>query len=323
MTLSGHSRTLGAIAAALLIAGCGSSSAASASHPSRSASASGSIGSSLISRAADLSGAAKGEKIAYTLSETVPSLGKITVNGTGAFNDSPSDGQMTLDVAVPGASSLGAEASLLSNLQLSLVIDQQAFYIKLPSNLTTLASSLTGGKQWLELDLTKLASSSKIPGLSSLLNGQGSPADPAATFQQIEAASANGVTKIGSATINGVATTEYRADLDLSKLSSSLPASLRAAMKQHLAQAEKTMGISSLPIDVYIDSANLIRRVVLNFTPSAGGTKIPISLQMDFLSYGPQPAPTVPTAAETFNVDSLLSKFGSGAAGSASGLFGG
>jgi hypothetical protein len=324
-SVSARAIGVGAVAAAaLLVAGCGSSHASSSAAGS-SASSGAKIEGSPIARAADVSGAEKGEKIAYTLTETLPSIGKITATGTGAFNQSPAEGQMSMKLAIPSSSSLGAASALLSNLQLQFVIKSGVFYIKVPTNLTSELSTFTGGKPWVEVNFAQLASgNSSLSSISGLLNGTNSPTDPSAIFKEFQAASTNGVTKVGTATINGVATTEYKANLDFSKLSSALPASQRAAMQKILAQASKQLGGASMPVTLYIDSANLVRRVVYGLNTTAGGQKLSVAMQMDFLAYGQQSAPSVPSTGQTFNLDGLISKY-SGAASSAStsSLFGG
>ena len=293
-----------AAAATLALAGCGSSNSA--------APASATISGSAIARAADISGAAKGEKVAYTLTEQLPSVGKMTISGTGSFNTSPEQGQMSFNVAIPGAATLGAgAASILSNLQATLVIDNKVIYVKLPSALAAKLAAFTGSKPWLSIDLTKLASSSSIPGLSTLLNGQGSPTDPAAELKQLEAASSDGVTKVGSVTVNGVATTEYKATLNLAKLSTQLPANEQKLLKGQLAAAAQHFGATKIPYTVDIDSANLVRRLTLNFNDlKLRGVSAPTTLEMNFLAYGKQPAPTVPPAADTFSLNGLIGSLG-------------
>ena len=309
-----------AAASALFVAGCGGSS--SSSH----ATASGTpVGGAAITRAADVSGAAKGERVAYTLTEQVPSLGRLSVTGTGAFNNTPANnGQINLRLAVPDASSLGAAAgSILSNLQLALVVNRGTVYLKLPTSLAALASSFTHGKPWVSVNLAKLGSASSIPGLSSVLNGGTGPTNPAATLKQLASASSDGVTKVGSATVNGVATTEYRGTLDLTKLSAQLPANVRSATQAQLARAAKQFGVSRLPFRIYIDSANLVRRVqfALNGAQVAG-QNLAASMQLDFLAYGSQPAPTVPSPADTYDASGAVGSLGSQLSGGGGG-FGG
>jgi hypothetical protein len=322
-----RSRTLGAAAAvaaaSLAVAGCGSSNTTSASGTRAGAE----IGSAAISRAASISGASKGEKVAYSLTESLPSIGKLTLTGTGAFNTSPEQGEMDFNVSIPGIASLGSEAASLSNLPLSLVIDNKTVYVKLPSALASKFGTYTGNKPWVSVNLAQLASSSTVPGLSNLLNGQTSPTNPAAALKELEAASSTGITKVGTATVNGVPTTEYKASLDLSKLSGSLPAAQRKVLKQSLARAKSQLGLTSIPYEVYIDSANLVRRLTLSISPTVRGTTIPATLQLDFLAYGAQPAPTIPTAADTFDLTNLLSSFGNmaghGAGASSGSILGG
>jgi hypothetical protein len=306
-----------AASAALVVAGCGSS--AHSTH------AGVPVSGTAISRAADISGAAKGEKVAYLLTEKLPTLGTLTATGTGSFNNSPRQGQLSLRLSVPGASSFGAQAaSILSNLDLNLVVDHQSVYVKLPSSVSGLASAFTHGKSWISVDLAKLASSGNIPGLSSLLNGQ-TPTDPAATLTQLQGASTHGVTKVGAATVNGVSTTEYTGTLDLSKLSSRLPASIRSTMKAKLAKVEQHLGLSSLPFTVYIDSANLVRRVQFNLSNAkVGGQSRSMMMRLDFLAYGKQPAPAVPAASQVDNLDGLIGSYASKArAGKGFNPFGG
>ena len=308
-------------ATALLAAGCGSSTRSAAAPTGQST-----VGSSVIARAASVSGAAKGERIAYSLTEKAPSIGQILVTGTGAFNNSPAQGALTLHVDAPGAAGL---STALSNLQLQLAIDSKTLYLKLPSSLAALAGSFTHGKPWLSLNLANVAKSANVPGLSSLLNGAGTTTNPMAELKQFEAASSDGVTKVGTPTVNGVATTEYQGQLDLAKLADHLPASIKANAAAVLAQAQKTLGKVKIPFTIDIDSANLVRRLVLQIpTPSTDGTSASSTgkLQLDFLAYGTQPAPSLPAAGDTYSLDSLVSQYANKArsgSATAGGFFGG
>ena len=310
-------KTLGALAlsaaAALAVAGCGSSHASSAANASASAKPGTFVGTTAITRAASVSGAAQGEKVAFSFTEQLPTIGKLAVSGTGSYNRSPAAGAMNLHLSVPNASSLGSEAgAILSNLSLQAVYANSVAYLKVPSSLATMASTFTGGKPWVSVDLTKLAAGSpdQFPGLSKLLNAPTSTVSPTSAFQKLQQASSSGVAKVGTATVNGVATTEYSGTLNLAKLASTskLTAAQRAAVKRSLTRSAKAMGVSTIPYDVYIDGSNLIRRLTISFSPSLHGTTVPITAQIDMLAYGRQPAPTVPAAGQTDDVTSLLAK---------------
>lgn len=300
-----------ALAGVVALAGCGSS------HSTSAADAGAHIGGSAITQAADVSDAAAGERIAYTLTEQLPSSGKLSVTGTGSFNTSPEQGQLNMHVSAPGISGLGSDASALSKLSLSLVLDNKVIYVKLPSSLSSKLSTYTDGKPWVSVNLAQLASTSSIPGLSNLLSGQTSPTNPTGSLQELQAASSTGITKVGSATVNGVATTEYKATLNLAKLSQRLPAAKRRLLTQDLASSRK-LGITTIPVDVYIDSAHLIRRLILNYSITEQGASTPAVMQYNFLAYGHQPAPTDPASSDTFDLTGLLSTYLKSHAGSGS-----
>ena len=61
-------------------------------------------------------------------------------------------------------------------------------------------------------------------------------------------------------------------------------------------------------MDAWIDGNNLIRRMRLSFAESvAPSVKLNIAMTMDFLKYGPQPAPTFPSADQVTDASSLSS----------------
>ena len=101
--------------------------------------------------------------------------------------------------------------------------------------------------------------------------------------------SATNISKVGSATVDGVATTEYRATIDTAKLPTASAASKELP--------------SSVPVTIWIDGSGLIRQVSVAVN-SAGASG---SFTVDLLSYGAQQVPTAPPASETFNLTSLLS----------------
>jgi hypothetical protein len=208
----------------------------------------------------------------------------------------------------------GASAALgSSNLQMQEVIDGATIYIKLPAGL---ASKIPGSKPWLKMDLSKLGAAAGIPGLSSLTGGTASQ-DPSQFLQYLTAVS-GGVTKIGTEQVNGQQTTHYRATIPLDKVLGALPASQRAQAQQTIASLEKAAGVHAIPVDVWIDSSHLVRRLDMAFTEHVQGQPLTTNMQIDIPQYGPQPAPQTPAAGDTVDMSSLLSGLG-GLAGAAAG----
>lgn len=298
---------IGVAATAALIAGCGGSGGSTASSGSSGASSSGGSASSgtaaltAITRAADVSGSAAGYTVKLALTEASPSLGgTITGTGTGSFNVAKHAGTFALTLDLP--SSLAAVGSL----ELSLISLNGNEYVKLPA---IVASRLPGVKPWVEFNVAQLA---KSAGLSSLVGGTDT-ADPAQFLQYLRATSASGIHDVGTATVDGVVTTHYRAILDLAKAPNQLPASERAQAQAAISALEKATGLSTLPVNVWVDSANLVRRIRLSYGVRSSGHTAHTTAQLDFLSYGPQPVPSAPPASQVSSIASLLGSLGAGA----------
>lgn len=277
---------LGLLVAGLLAGGCGGSAQSS------------SAGVTALTRAADVSGAAAGYTVKLALTESLSSLGgAITGTGTGSFDVPRHAGQLSMTMTLPG--SLAA----VGPLRMHVISLSGTEYVKLPA---ILAARLPGVKPWVEINLAQLA---KSAGLSSLMGGTDT-ADPAQFLQYLRAASASGVRKVGSATVEGVVTTHYRAVLDLAKATDQLPASDRAQARQAIAQLKQMTGLSRLPVDVWVDSANLVRRMRLSYIAHYAGQGVATTAQLDFISYGAQPVPAAPPSAQVSNLTSLLGKVG-------------
>jgi hypothetical protein len=277
---------IGLAVAAALIAGCGGSSG------------SGNTPTVSLSRAADVSGAASGYRVAMDLHETVPNTGQIHMTAAGSFSPADHIGAVTMHMDLPP--SAGTQT-----LQLQMVLNQTTVYVKLPASLM---SKIPGGKPWLDINLDQAGKLAGIPGLGSLISSSSSLNDPGQYLDYLRATSAGSVKNLGPATVNGVRTTEYHALVDLNKLPASVPAAQRPSVQQ-LVNALKSKGLATqMPINAWVDSANLVRRIQLAFSeplPSTGQT-ISVAMTENFLQYGPQPVPAVPSASQSTNLLSLI-----------------
>ena len=63
-----------------------------------------------------------------------------------------------------------------------------------------------------------------------------------------------------------------------------------------------------MPVDAWIDSAHLVRRIALNFSEQvpSSSQQVNLAMQVNFISYGPQPSPAIPPASQTTNLLTLL-----------------
>ena len=285
----------GFAAIAIAIAGCGGSS--NGLTPARHLTP-----RQTLARAAFVSSGEPGYKTRVTLSADFGSAGHLSASGIGSFSPAGRSGVATVTLTLPGS------ASSLGQLQTQMIAKGDNLYIKLPASL---AAIIPGGKQWLALNASSAGSASSLPGFGSLLQYQGSLTDPGQYLSYLEAASANGVQKLGTETINGVQTTHYRAEVDLSKLAAEVPAADRSATAKIVAGLQKRGHVSQIPIDVWIDSNHHVRRIEINYSASipvaTGGTpqNVAFSLTVDFLGYGEQRLPAAPPASETENAKAI------------------
>jgi hypothetical protein len=275
--------------AALVVAGCGSSSSSSNHVPTVS-----------LSRAADVSSAAVGYKVAFTLHETASTVGTIDGTGSGSFSPASHLGALSMDMSVPTAAGTGP-------LQMQMVLDRTTFYVKLPPQLS---SQIPGGKPWVYLNLNQAGQAAGIPGLGSLVNSSSSLTDPGQYLSFLRATAVGSVKDLGPATVNGESTTHYSAEVELSKLPQAVPPSSRQTIRQLVSALEQRGATTRLPIQAWIDSSNLIRRIEVAFTEPVDGQSVAISLTENFVQYGPQPAPAIPSAGQTANLLSLANTSG-------------
>jgi hypothetical protein len=296
MTRPGKSTALATLTTAALIAGCGSSTNGT-NAPKGNAPAAAGAGQNAIARAAFVSTQASGYKFAMSLQEGSPALGgQISGSGTGSFNLARHAGQINLNMKLPGA------AASAGNLAIREVIDGQNVFLALPA---TIAAHLPGGKPWIELNLSKLGGAAGVSGLSSLTGGAGGT-DPAQFLSYLRAASPGGVKQLGTATVNGVATTHYHGTVELARAAAQVPAAERVQAEQAIAQIQKLTKLTQLPVDVYVDARNLVRRLDLAYKATVKGQSIATAIRLDFLAYGPQPIPATPPAGQVTDLTSLL-----------------
>lgn len=282
-----------AVVVMLLAAGCGSSTSGSTQGPTGSAQ---SPTVSLV-RAADVSTATAGYRATMVLHETVPSVGSIDLTANGSFSPAAHAGAMSMHMRLPPSAGLGT-------LQLQVVLSRTAIYMKLPPQL---ASKIPGGKPWIYINLDQIGKAAGIPGLGSLVGGTSSLSDPGQYLSFVRATSARTVKDLGRATVNGLPTTRYHAELDLAKLPAAVPAAQRPTVRQLVAALEKKGAATQIPVDAWLDSSHLIRRLHMTFSEPLGttGQSAAIALTENFLQYGPQPAPAVPNGSQTVNLLSL------------------
>jgi hypothetical protein len=237
-----------------------------------------------VAQAANTTAAARTAE--FGIAGSVTAAGQtIPINGNGAIDMRNQRLRMSMSFPIPGFGSMTTDA----------LMDGKAIYMHMPE---ALASRIPLGKSWMKIDLAALAKSNGVDlgGLS-----QPSQSNPADMLQALKAVGSS--RKVGSEDLNGVPTTHYRATIDPKKALDRIPDKQSAgALKQMLS----TSGLTSIPIDVWIDRAGRVRRESMKF--SANGTSMDMTIS--FTRFGVAVDTTPPPSDQVLDAGSLLALAG-------------
>lgn len=189
----------------------------------------------------------------------------VAMSGSGDFQSNPKLGSMQMSVGIAR-----------KQIAIDEVMKGTTIYMKSP----VFASTLPSGKTWVAVDL---ASAANKLGLNLSQYTQQDPTDILAALKK-----AGSVDKVGTENVGGADTTHYRATIDLAKAPNGQ-------------QLQKLTKLTSLPVDVWIDGNNLLRRMSMAYSAGAAST----TMQMDFSNYGEQVNVQVPSASETVDMTKL------------------
>ena len=283
---------LGAIAitaGAIAVAGCSSSSPNNSASGKTSSSASASAssggassgGTSLTAAQAVKEAAAHAQKAtSYAADITVKTSGTAssTISGTLKQQTTPSP------LAVADFSSVTVQGQQVPG-GMEEIINSGGIYLKLA------ALSKQTGKPWIKIpgsDVSKLGGAS----LSQLL--QNGSNDPLTQTQMLS--SSTNVKKVGTATINGVATTEYTGTYPITAGLAKLPAATRSKIAAQL----KAQGLTTEHFTVWLDNQQQVRKVI----SSAQGTSEQVTSTVTVTSVNQPVTATLPPASQTATVPS-------------------
>jgi hypothetical protein len=247
-----------------------------------------------IAQAATVSSKAPGYKMNLSVVATSSQLSAPISASARAVVDPP-DHAASMTVGID-ASQLGqADEGLGSGkLQTEMVLLGQDMYMRLPQAMLTELPSL-GGKPWIEINV---ANAAHVSGLSSLGDNP-AMSDPQAVLQELQSV-ANGVINEGQQRVDGMLTTHYAATVSLERLYGKLTSLDKAVLEQIIPGQD-------IPIDVWIDAHNLVRRVVMTLTIGVpNGPSMQETATADITDYGPQPRPTPPPADQVTDANGLL-----------------
>lgn len=209
---------------------------------------------------------------------------QLSFSGNGQSDTTNGRMQMTMDFS-------GLPTQLTQNGSTAeFVLADKVMYLKMPF----LSGMLPGGKQWMKVDLAKAAQQA---GTSLGSFGQ---LDPQQWLQQLLASS--DTQKVGTDTVQGEQMTHYRTTIDPAKVSAKVPAAQRAAVRK----AMKQIGMSTVPVDVWVDGKGLLRRESVSLALGQGLQNATMKMTFDMHDFGEPVNVEVPPGDQVFDALSAL-----------------
>ena len=201
--------------------------------------------------------------------------------------------------------------SMQAPMAMTAVFVPPDMYIKLPGG----SGALPKGKSWLAVPTG--TPGGDAAGLGSLLGpfGSGNPADLLASLMAISGSER----RLGAATVRGVPVTGFGVNIDPAKAAARVPNWERASFQQFA----KSLGSGTIPVDVWVDGQNQVRRVRLSLSAlgstalagALGKTKLVEST--DYYDFGVPVHVSAPPAAEVANLSQLTMNGKNGTSASA------
>ena len=222
-----------------------------------------------VAHAADTTAKQTSEHVEFTATGTGADGTRLSMSGSGDFQNDPQLGELTLSLAGAGGSSSIHE-----------VMKDWTVYMSSP----LFSRFLPDGKTWMSLDMKK---ATKAFGVDITSMGSQSPAQ---TLERLR--KSGSVARVGRARIDGVVTTHYRATVDLSEVPNG-------------DKIVKLTGVRYEPVEVWVDRAGLVRRVQIAYSAPAQGS---MQMQMDFSRYGEPVYVQVPGDSVTFDATKATEK---------------
>jgi hypothetical protein len=225
----------------------------------------------------------------------------LTISANGVSDNANHRMQMTIDMS-SFASRLGGttatnpvdwrgkEIGDLSN-------DRFVVYMSLPF----LTKLVPGGKPWIKMDLGAAGRQLGID-VSQLTALR---ANPAQLLDWLRATS-GAITKIGSETVGGVATTHYHATVDLKKYPNLVPPHRRPATRRAVNAMIRLVHLRTFPVDAWVGNDGLVRKMHVEMNEAIAGQTIRMETTLGFHDFGTAVRIALPPASQTRDLSNLM-----------------
>lgn len=188
---------------------------------------------------------------------------------------------------------------------IEMVMDGFKVYTKYPPEI---ARSLTGDKPWALIDAEEM---SKAQGVDLGALAQTSGSDPTQVLQYLNGVSGD-VETVGEEEVRGVATTHYRATIDLSKVADQAPEDVREAVRLSIKAMEEQLGKSKLPIEVWIGEDRLVHRMVMSQTGEGPEGPFSMDVTMELYDFGEPVEVVIPPSSQVADITEKIMRASAG-----------
>jgi hypothetical protein len=230
-----------------------------------------------------------------------------TMRGDGVFGHSPARGRMTVD---PGKLD-ELSGGMGGTDRLEFVFDGLVYYMRIPEGLTPLAGA---GDKWLKIDLEKAGGETGGVDLGALQQANQNPAQ----LMQFLRGTSDDIEELGEEQVRGIETTHYRATVDLDAAAErtteigELSDEMREQVRVEIERMKKQTGLETLPVDVWLDEDDLVRRIRMDFTFPLEGEEVGVEATVDLFDFGVDVDVAPPPAGQTVDI----TEFAKGGGGS-------
>ena len=266
------------IVASVVLSGCG-----------------GAVDASLIATAVQNTEDAGGAELVFEMEMELPGFSEpVVMTGNGVEDAGAQRGQLTFDMSgladLPGAGAICADGC-----DLDVVADGSSVYMR-----SKLFATGFGGKEWMKLNLERLGAGMGIP----IATPEMAPPSASEQLRMLRAVSGD-VTEHGREQVRGADTTHYSATVDLRRTVESLPEPQREAALRGVEKLIAASGQSEMPIDVWIDDDERVRRFEMEQTMEQSGIRAKMHMTMEYVRFGVPVEIDVPDDDEVFDATDI------------------
>jgi hypothetical protein len=244
-----------------------------------------------FAEAADVTTQAGGAQVAITGTVSAPDLPTpLTLSGTGHVNFDPSEAQLTFTMSgFPAAVQAEIPGGTLTMNELyksaTLYMESSLFAGKLPD-----------GARWIKLDLSSVGEAMGLDPSSLTSSG----ANPAQYLSYLKDG-AGTATVVGHEAVRGVPTTHYEGQLNLLKAAEAQPGTNRAQARAAFQKLATETGQNTLPIEVWLDARDRVRRMSLTIDVAADGHDVQTTMQSEYFDFGATASVSPPAEVEVYD----------------------